>query len=373
MATNLPEDEQFLESLEQIQQHVRTIFSNRGLDVDDTRVLRIAKEIQSGERGFVDLRIDLRPFAKKNADVGIPDESGGEGSDGDMTVREYMEAHFPSFVWALDHPEIGPILEQAAEEEWDQLRIQGALQGTTWWKTTSTTARQAKLLQENDPAEWQRQVQAKQAEIDSMAKSLGLTLKTGQSKKIAAQTLTMGFNPQQLEQAIIANSNFNKLRLEDIESGKVGGVLATIEEQVDQIADDWMLNIPDATRMEWIRKIALGEKTPDAFLNYAQTMARKQMPFLADLLDSGVTPREALQPYQQAVGEVLERPYTSVDFSDRRYRKVLMGEGGTMTTIPEAKALTREVFHREWNHTEGARQTATKTVQMIAETFGRRA
>lgn len=295
------------------------------------------------------------------------------GTTGKKTVRQYLEANFPSFLWAIDHPEIGPILKQSAKEEWESLRIQGALQGTTWWQTTAQSARQAILTQRNDPATWKRMQAAKREDIQTELDGMGLKMTQAQITSLVNDSLTYSYTPAQVQSAIIANSNFNRIKSSDIEKGDVAGVMAATENEVQRIADEHLMRLSARDKMYWIREIAQNHKSMDSFQNYAQTMALKRMPFLQDMVASGLSPREALRPYQNTIGEMLEKPPASIDFADDRYQKVIVGEGGTLATTSAMKKKVREEFRHEWDQTANAQQSAARTTAQIAEIFGRRA
>lgn len=443
MAQNLPSDEPFLASLDLAKERLRSIFDNRGLSYTETRITRIANEVMSGERGFVDVRIALQPYAKENADVGIPErdtggddgggpndaaymgsladiktrvraifrnrgleddldatrlnrianeiESGsrtfdslradlepfakkGGGSAVSAEVRKYLEEYFPSFVWAVDDPELGKILAKAADEEWSPTRIQAALEGTSWWQKTSRTAREARLMRENDPAEWSRNVNARIEEIVDQTTALGLSMPRSRARRLATESLTMGFTPQQLRSAIIAESNLDKIKARQITRGAIGGELSVLERQVEERAYQWMLGMTGADKLGWAKQILRGEKTLESFESYAQAMARKNMPFIADLIDQGLTPEEALSPYRQQIAQQLEIAPSAVDFMDGRYQAVLQkGDGSQLVTIPELKANVREKFADEWNKTSNAKQAAATMTEQLGRIFGRTA
>lgn len=52
--------------------------------------------------------------------------------------------------WALDEPELGPILTKAAEEGWDENRLRGAIFGTQWFRTHGTAKVASQLKEQAD-------------------------------------------------------------------------------------------------------------------------------------------------------------------------------------------------------------------------------
>lgn len=73
---------------------------------------------------------------------------------------EDVLSFYPQFAWALDDPELGALLQQAAREGWDAGRLAGALYKTQWWQTKGKAQRSWIMLAGTDPAEASRRLQA---------------------------------------------------------------------------------------------------------------------------------------------------------------------------------------------------------------------
>lgn len=78
---------------------------------------------------------------------GVAGGTEGAGSD-DEVYDEY-----PQYTWALDHPELGPILRRAAKEDYSAGRLQAEIFRTNWWQTTGRAQREWIALAGTDPAE----------------------------------------------------------------------------------------------------------------------------------------------------------------------------------------------------------------------------
>jgi hypothetical protein len=98
----------------------------------------------------------------------------------------------------LDHPELGPILRQAAKEGWDNTRLFGALQQTTFWRTTADSARKWQILSTLDPATAQRQREEQAQAVRDLARQEGLTLDEAQVARFADDALRNGWSSSQL-------------------------------------------------------------------------------------------------------------------------------------------------------------------------------
>ena len=289
-------------------------------------------------------------------------------------AREYIEQNFPSFVWALDHPELGPILNQAADENWNEVRIQGALQGTDWWNTTSSLAREMAMLQESDPAEFDRRLDQSLATVNAMVRDIGHALSDDQIRDIATQGLMQGWTSEQFRQAVVANAE--RVDTGAIRRGEVGGEVAVSKRDLRAIADEYLMDLSDGTLTKWIERVVSGEANLASFEHYVKGMVEAQMPFLSEFLEQGITPQEALAPYRQMMAQRLEIAPAEVNLRDRKHlntMRVMDGGEQRLATVPEMQRNIREMLPDQWDKTNQARHTAADFTQRLATMFGQRA
>ena len=112
----------------------------------------------------------------------------------DAKVRE-MFGEVAAF---LTHPELGPILRQAATEGWDSTRLFGKLQQTTFWQTTGDTARKWTIVQALDPATAQEQRAEQRMALWDLANAEGFMLSSGELDNLTNQALQMGWSTAEL-------------------------------------------------------------------------------------------------------------------------------------------------------------------------------
>ena len=331
------------------------------------------------EEGQINPYQVLQGASMAEATMGQP-TMGGVGGSTDVQSQVYEDAedfiqhNFPTFAWALEHEELGPLLEQAADEHWSSERIQGALQGTTWWQTTSTTAREIIGLQQSDPAEYQRRLDQSLANVNEMVNGLGLQLSESAINQVATEGLMQGWTSQQFRDAVIANGQ--RIDIEEVRRGEVGGDVAVSKRQLMDIAQNNLLQVSDDTITKWMHKIVSGERDLASFEHYARRMARRSMPFLEPFIEQGINPADALAPYQQVIAERLEIAPGEVNMMDTRFlnaMRVVDDGDQRLATIPEMQQNVREMFHNEWDQTNQAKHTAMEFTQNLAEMFGQRA
>lgn len=302
-------------------------------------------------------------------------ESGGTEGDGGGTsgIEEYVRENYPSLAWALDHDELGDILRNAGENEWSPLKLQNAVQATNYWQETSATERQARILQETDPAEWDRRVKTESANVRHMARQLGLSISDADAAQIASDIQTLGITEEQARIAVInAASPFTE---DQFEEGKLGGETASTLAQVEDMARAYMIDIDHNTAQKWTMDILRGDKSMESFKQYSERLAVTQNPWVSQFIEQGLTPIDGLQPYQNRVANVLEISPGEVNFADQKWQSVLhVNDGGEqrLASVSEMNGLIRENFRDQWERTSNAKQAAAQTVNMLAETFGRR-
>lgn len=305
--------------------------------------------------------------------TGQPSEQDAAQADPDASVEDLIREQYPTMVWALEHPELGPLLREAAEGEWDLVKLQGELQGTDWWQQTSASARQVAILKETDPAEYERQLLEARSRVDMLVRDLGFTVDESVLEELAVDTLVLSLTAEQLRSALQAKSSID---LGEIEQGEVGGLVQASKRDIEKMSNDYLLDLSDADLTMWIDRITAGTHTIESFQEYAEAMAVTQMPFLEGFVSKGLTPAEALAPYAGRVAQVLEILPEQVDFRNPRYQSVLrVSEGGEqrLATLSEMNQNVRKTFTREWDQTNNAKQSATQVATQIASMFGRRA
>jgi len=104
----------------------------------------------------------------------------------------------------LDHPELGPILRKAAEGGWDNTRLFGALQQTTFWRTTGESARKWTILKTLDPATAKQQADQQTMAVADVARSSGFNYTPEQQRYFAELSLKNGWNGAQLREHLFA-------------------------------------------------------------------------------------------------------------------------------------------------------------------------
>ena len=119
------------------------------------------------------------------------DDTGEELSDEELI--EKFRKEYGWLTWMLDHPELGPILEESIKENWSSERTQTELQNTDWFQETSPALREWKNLKNTDPADAQNQINAVSQRIKTGARRYGVELTPHRAEELAEKSLSMGW------------------------------------------------------------------------------------------------------------------------------------------------------------------------------------
>lgn len=282
-----------------------------------------------------------------------------------VDIDTFVRQNYGQLAWALDDPEIGPILRRAAAEEWDPIKLFGAVQGTNWWKSTSAAGRTWEQLVNEDPAEAQRLVNQAAATVQNRAKSLGIPLAPGQIQGIARSAAQNGWTDAQVVDQVMRQVNWATLE---------AGDLTALRDDVKAVASSYLVGVSDSTAQQYAARIASGEMTMQGVRSAMVKQAKSRFGWMSAQLDEGMTVRDYLQPVRDTIARELEIAPDAVDLTDSKWLgmvEVADDKGGMRAaTLNEAMLAARR--RPEWAETRNAQETTTNMIGMIAEVFGRR-
>lgn len=270
----------------------------------------------------------------------------------------------------LHHPEIGPILRQAAQNGWSMQILQGKLYDTNWWKKTSSGKRELELLKQTDPAEYAQRVRDKAREIQSMGSTAGVQFESyAQVEQIALQILgDPTINDAMVKYMVFSHAKY-KAR-----DGEPLGTMGTSMDSFQQRAAEYMVPLSDKTAFEWAKKVAMGEIDPAYAEEYLQKQAKARFAHLADDIDRGFTVKEIFDPYIEQTAQLLEKAPNQIDLMQPDLMPMIdtvdqtTGKRRAMT-LSEAGQFVRK--GPEYDKTQGAMNRAAAFTENLTKTFGK--
>ena len=283
-----------------------------------------------------------------------------------ISPEAYARQSYGMLAGFLNHPEIGPILRQASNEKWDELKLYGRVTQTNFWKNTSAAARTWWQLENEDPAEARRLVGQTAATIQNRAKSLGLNMSPGAIAGLAAQATKHGWTDAQTVDMIMQQVNWATLE---------AGDLTALRDDVKAIGSDYLVGVQDGTAQNYAQKIASGEMSMEGVRSAMLKQAKARFGWMADELDQGVTVKQYLQPIRDTIASELEMAPESIDLMDSKWLKMIetRGDDGKLRAATMNEAMLAARRQPEWSNTRKAQETSTQMVNMIGDMFGRSA
>ena len=314
------------------------------------------------------------------------DDSGtGDGGDGGTTFvydrepapvpvdwRTAAQQLYPEYLAIVeDNPEIGLLLEKAIEQGYDETRFAAELRGTTWWKTTTATAREWDLASGLDPASYQRRVDEASAEIQQEALNLGIRLSSENLAKLALQSQRLGWGAQRITNAIGMTA---------VEGGMEGTTQLRegyYGQQIRNVANQYGVSLAKTTFNSFVNKLAVGEETLGSFQDYVMAIGKSLYPSLSEQFDAGRTFDDVTSSYKNIAANILERDSNSIDMSSPEFVQAI-------TYVPDSKTGEQRLMNMgEWGdylrkteslgyqNTTEARSRAFEVSNKIANMFGR--
>lgn len=281
----------------------------------------------------------------------------------DAEARAYVAQNFGWMAGFLNDPEVGPILLQAGYEKWDGTRVNAALQGTNWWRSQSESQRKYAMAEQSDPAELDRQINAKQATLWDIAANMGVSgVDIGELSRNAVR---FGWTDDQVRDQLSSYINASAL------SGQ--NMVRTLADQARDLGAQYFVKTDDEQALNFGRRIAAGEMKAEDMQAYYRDRAKELYSHLGSVIDQGVTLKQYFAPHKAEIAKLLEVSEDSIDLmNDPKWGEVLrrQNDDGTMraATLTEVADMARK--DEKWRNTQNAQDGAAGMAMTLAKTFG---
>lgn len=285
------------------------------------------------------------------------------------TPEEIQKAKelFPGFAWMLDVPDLAGIITQAAAEQWTADRIQGAIQGTQWWKDRNTIARKWSELSQTDPAEAQRQIGLLATQMMQWSSSVGLRMTTDEARYVASLSLSAGQGEAEWKANIYKQYT------------QVAGQQPTpIRDQLSIKAADYAIPMSSQIMDKWAQDLATGMVDMNTYESYLREQAKSLFPGLSNAIDRGITVSQYVQPYAQIAVQELGVNPQEIDWRDPKWSTAIH-RVDPKTGVPTSMSLsdwTKELRTNSvygYDQTQKAQEEAAMLGNALLQRFGRAA
>lgn len=279
----------------------------------------------------------------------------------------YIRENYGFLAGFLAIPEIKTVLLNAAKGSWTPAKLQGAVYGTKWWKTTAEVTRNWTALQSTDPASAKKRIEDTMRQIRTLATGQGVRLDQKQLLAYATQVNKYGWSEQQVAQGVASQFNYNPDKA-------ASGQAALTVDKLKGIASQYLIPVSDATVQKWTRDVIGGQIDADSFVGWAQQQAKSRWPGLADAIDRGVTPEQYTDTYKQTIAQVLETDPDQINLMDAKWSKVIDQvdpKTGARTAMSLSDAATFARKQPEFAKTAQAKQQSAELTSFLGDLFGR--
>jgi hypothetical protein len=263
--------------------------------------------------------------------------------------------------------ELSKLFDKALNEGWTGDRLLAAAKNTKWFKTHSSDQRKALALQKDDPAEWKARVSRTQADIQRMAREMGIPMSG--LKSFATLALTSGWNENQIRQEM---GKFNSVYKSVRKGNLLGGQLGQAYSRVRQAAFDNGVKVNNKTMATWLQRLASGKSTEQALMNNIQKRAMSSFPGLKEEILGGSTVREFADQYINTMADILELNPQDINLFDKDIRGALNAKNqkGKFSPLSMADFEVRMRKDPRWMKTMNARDSMMDTGREVLQAFG---
>lgn len=285
----------------------------------------------------------------------------------DPTLARVME-NYGYLAGFLNHPEIGPLLREAAQKGWSAQILQGRLSQTKWWAENQAAARELEVLYATDPKEWTSRVEAKIREVDGIAKRAGVPFENYDQIKTLAIALLQNPNlaPETVNQMIFAHARFDPKKA-------VGGTMGATMSGIKAAATDMLVPMSEQTAFNWSKRIMSGLATQEGLQEYLRQQAKSRWSHFAEQIDAGATMKDLFDPYKEQTAQLLEVAPEAVNLMEPRWQRMIdnrdpeTGQTRAMTLSEAAEYVRRS---GDYDRTLSATNRVGEFTENLLRTFG---
>lgn len=260
---------------------------------------------------------------------------GGEGSIvGLDDIRDFrgfdkvLRERFPSQAWMLDHPELGPIIVKAVQEEWDEDVLFGQISASGWGKDRTDAQEAWDTLEGSNPEEAQRQVKVEIDDLVSRAATVGATLPAGFLDDLARRSLRSNMTDKEIVGEILeAATNFE------------AGSFTANQTYAKASAASMMLTMSDADAEDTARRMLLGEIDEAGVSQEMRERAKSKFPSLAELIGSGTNLANYFSDHKATIARLMGRDADAIDLVNDPQWAAVLGFAAEPGSTPRPMAV----------------------------------
>lgn len=227
----------------------------------------------------------------------------------DKTLRE----RFPAEAWMLDHPELGPLIVKAVNEEWTADTLLSQIKGSEWGRARTDAEEAWDILEGSSPEDAARQLEVRTEELADRIARLGATVSEDFAEDLARRALRSGLTDDEITGEIL-----------DASSAFTAGQFTAAETAVKAAANRYMIRLSDDDVEDRVRAILNNEDSVEGVNETLKARAMSKFPALADLVDRGTNLSDYFSDHRQTIATMMGEDVDAIDLAgDKRWAPVL--------------------------------------------------
>lgn len=263
-------------------------------------------------------------------------------------------------------PELQNIYNQAVSGTWSTDKFIAAIQNSTWWSQTSSTARQAFATMKADPATWNQNIDNLQASMTATAAQLGVTLTPQQAQQIAIDAITNGYD----QNTAVLDQKMAQF-LKPASGNHFGGQAGSYEDQIRQSMMDLGVFMPESQLDNQIQQIVAGKQSVQGVNAQLRTQAASMYPAYSQQINSGMNLSDIASPYMQRAQQLLEMGPGSINIQTPMIKSALQyTQNGQPTAMPMYDFEKQVRQDPRWLSTDNAQDAFMANAHQVLVNFG---
>jgi len=280
-------------------------------------------------------------------------------------VREEIELEFPGWGDFIDHPEIGLLLMEGVDYDWDEELFQVRLEATEWWRDTQIFRRDWQIKKSADPATAAQELRDAELLIKRSAQYHGVVMTDVQVATLAEEVKMNGWMQGEVLNSNAISAIVTYGRVNDEETG----IIDVSQDDIMQMARSQHSLINERQAFDLAQRIAQGNLSKEVVEKQFRDEAISNNPFWETSLQKGLTMNDLFNSRKNRIAGLLQIDPEEVDyFKDSRWSRTMNGEDGKPMTFAELDDYVRA--QPEWERTDQAREQAAGWSERIAKMFG---
>jgi len=299
---------------------------------------------------------------------GMIDDGSEVSSDVDtekaLSPAELASTYGYAYGFLKHNPSLSALFSDAVKNSWDKPTFQAKLRDTEWWKQNSQTARDAQMMQYNDPATYAASLEASKVQVQQLASEIGAPITDKQLNQIASDSIKFGLDEGGLRNILGKYVTFVK--------GTLTGQAGLYEHTITQYASQMGVSLNDQAIKNQAQLIARGLATPDEYKAWIQEQATSAYPAYADQIAAGSTVKDIANPYIQLASSELGVSPDSLGLDNPLIKRAMNGvdSDGKPTGMNLADFTDAIRKTDDWNKSANGQNQALSIGRQVLKQMG---